>query len=64
MTKKETLINEIEKIPESLFDELLDFIHFLKTKTRREKFDTLIISEPVLKKDWLRPEEDTAWKDL
>jgi len=64
MTKKETLINEIDKIPEPLLDELLDFINFLKTKVLKEKYDTMIVSEPLLKKDWLSPEEDAAWKDL
>ncbi|MBE0517558.1 MAG: DUF2281 domain-containing protein [Methanophagales archaeon] len=64
MTKKETLIKEIEKIPEPLLDELLDFINFLKAKMAREKYETMIVSEPVLKRDWLRSEEDAAWKDL
>lgn len=64
MTKKETLIKEIEKIPEPLLDELLDFINFLKTKMTREKYETMLVSEPVLKRDWLRSEEDAAWKDL
>ena len=64
MTKKETLMNEINKMPEPLLDELLDFIQFLKTKVLREKYDTMVVSEPILKKDWLSPEEDAAWKDL
>lgn len=64
MTKKETLINEIDKMPEPLLDELLDFINFLKTRKLKEKYDTLIVSEPVLKRDWLSPEEDEAWQDL
>jgi len=54
----------MKKIPEFLLDELLDFIHFLKTRILKEKYDTLIVSEPVLKKDWLRSEEDAAWNDL
>lgn len=64
MTKKETLINEIGKMPEPLLDELLGFINFLKTRKLKEKYDTLIVSEPVLKRDWLSPEEDEAWQDL
>jgi hypothetical protein len=32
MTKKEILINEIDKIPENLIDEIIDFVQFLKTK--------------------------------
>jgi len=26
--------------------------------------DTMLLSEKVLAKDWLRPEEDEAWADL
>lgn len=64
MGKKELLISEIEKVPEAFLDEVLDFIHFLKTKTIKEKLNTAIASESSLKKDWLRPEEDEAWQSL
>ena len=64
MNKKELLINEIENVPESLVDELLNFIKFLKTKKITEGIDTAIASESSLKKDWLRPEEDEAWQNL
>ena len=64
MTKKEILIQEIEQVPESYLDEVLDFIHFLKSKIIREKLDTAIASESSLSKDWLLPEEDTAWQSL
>ena len=29
-----------------------------------EDFDCALASESALSKDWLRPEEDEAWKDL
>jgi hypothetical protein len=64
MTKKEILIQEIEQVPESYLDEVLDFIHFLKSKIIREKLDTAIASESSLSKDWLLPEEDAAWQSL
>ncbi len=64
MSKKELLINEIENVPEPLLDEVLDFIHFLKTKVLKERLDTAIASESSLKKDWMRPEEDEAWQSL
>ncbi|MCK4385134.1 MAG: DUF2281 domain-containing protein [candidate division Zixibacteria bacterium] len=64
MGKKELLISEIEKVPEAFLDEVLDFIHFLKTKIIKEKLNTAIASESSLKKDWLRPEEDEAWQSL
>ena len=64
MGKKELLINEIENVPEPFLDELLDFIHFLKTKIVKERLDTAIASESSLKKDWMRIEEDEAWQSL
>jgi hypothetical protein len=64
MSKRELLLNEIEQVPESFLDEVLDFIHFLKTKIIKEKLETAIASESSLKKDWLRSEEDEAWQSL
>jgi len=64
MSKKELLLNEIEQVPESVLDEVIDFVHFLKTKIIKEKIDIAIASESSLKKDWLKPEEDEAWQTL
>ncbi len=64
MNKKEILIHEVEQVPESFLDEVLDFIHYLKTKIIKEKLDTAIASESSLKKDWLKPEEEEAWRNL
>jgi hypothetical protein len=64
MGKKELLLSEIEQVPEAFLDEVLDFIHFLKTKIIKERLNTAIASESSLKKDWLRPEEDEAWQSL
>jgi len=64
MSKKEILIQEIEQVPETYLDEVLDFVHFLKSKIIREKLDTAIASESSLRKDWLLPEEDEAWQNL
>jgi Protein of unknown function (DUF2281) len=64
MSTKEELINEIEEAPEPLLSEVLDFVHFLKAKTLREKLDTAVMSESSLGKDWLDPEEDAAWQSL
>lgn len=63
MNKKELLISEIEQVPEPLLDEVLDFVHFLKTKILREKLETAVASESSLK-DWLIPQEDEAWRSL
>lgn len=64
MSKKELILREIEQIPDPFLDEVLDFVQFLKTKTLKERLSTAIASESSLKKDWLRPEEDEAWRSL
>ena len=64
MSKKEILISEIEQVPEPYLDEVLDFVHFLKSKIIKEKLDISIASESSLRKDWLLPEEDEAWQGL
>jgi hypothetical protein len=60
----ELLFKEIEKLPEHLKDELLDYIQYLKGKAAKEKYDLALISESSLQKDWLMPEEDEAWNNL
>jgi len=64
MNIKEILISEIENTPEPVLSEVLDFVYFLKEKKHREKMDTAGVSEASLGKDWLRIEEEEAWKDL
>jgi hypothetical protein len=64
MEEKELIAKEIENIPEPYLTEILDFIRFLKTKTLEQKMELALASEVSLKKDWLKPEEDEAWKDL
>ena len=64
MKRKELILKEIEQIPEPLFEEVLDFIHFVRTKIVKEKLGFTITSESSLKKDWLTPEEDRAWRNL
>ena len=64
MKMKESVLKEIEKIPEQYLAEILDFIRFLEAKALEEGTGTAIASETSLKKDWLRPEEDEAWQDL
>ena len=64
MNAKESLVQEIEQIPESLLPELLNFVQFLKYKHQQEQRETALLSESVLAKDWLTPEEDEAWQHL
>ncbi|MDI3548855.1 MAG: hypothetical protein PWR10_2507 [Halanaerobiales bacterium] len=64
MTNRELIIRELEDLPEIKLAEILDFIRFIKEKSVLDKYDITIISESSLKKDWLKSEEDEAWRDL
>lgn len=64
MSAREELRQEIEDVPEPLAAEILDFVRFLKSKTTAERFELALVSESALNKDWRRPEEDEAWRDL
>ncbi len=64
MSKKDTIISELDRLPEKVLDDVLDYINFLKGKIIKEKIDITLNSESSLKKDWFRPEEDNAWQDL
>jgi hypothetical protein len=64
MQNRAVVIKEVETVPESLLDEVMDFIQFVKAKSMRESIYTAIASESSLNKDWLTAEEDSAWKDL
>ncbi len=47
-----------------ILKELLLLVQSLKDKILRPGVETAQASEPVLGKDWLRPEEDEAWSGL
>ncbi|KKK43548.1 hypothetical protein LCGC14_2006970 [marine sediment metagenome] len=64
MSKKDTIISELNNLTESLIDEILEHIIFLKNRSLKEKRELILMSESSLSKDWLKPEEDKAWQDL
>jgi hypothetical protein len=64
MHLKELIIQELDQSSEWLLAEVLDFLKFLKAKSRQETLEVSLLSESSLQKDWLRPEEDEAWQDL
>ena len=64
MTTKQMILKEISKVPEPMLEEVLDFIKFLESKSFRKISETAVLSEATLAKDWLKPEEDEAWKNL
>ena len=57
MTNKELLM---EKLPDRYVEKVLKFISCLE----KSNLETAILSESSLEKDWLKPEEEEAWKDL
>ena len=65
MTIKEQITQELEKLPEPVLQEILDFVQFLQIKHQQNKtLEITIMSESSLAKDWLKPEEDAAWQNL
>ena len=69
LSKKKLVVDELKDIPDNIVQEVLDFIRFLKYKgktfgARKDKVLTSFASESSLSKDWLKPEEEEAWKNL
>ncbi len=64
ISKKDQIIEELDKFPEKLLDEIFDYVKYLKGKLIYENMETAITSESSLIKDWSRPEEDEAWQNL
>ncbi len=64
MNVKDVLLRELERLSDPDFQEAIAFIRFLRHRATQEILATASLSEPVLSKDWLRPEEDEAWRDL
>ena len=58
------IIHEIETLPSDYFQEVMDFIGYLKNKNIKNIPETMILSENSLSKDWDTPEEDEAWAYL
>jgi len=63
-SKKDLILREFEQAPEPVLDEGLEFVEFVKAKRAKEKLESGLLSESSLQKDWLKPEEDEAWRDL
>jgi hypothetical protein len=68
MSAKELIIHEIPNTPEPVLREVYDFLIFLKARsvaqTSPQPEDLTALAESSWAKDWNRPEEDEAWKDL
>jgi hypothetical protein len=64
MTVKDKLIEELQTLPDAIVEELLEHARALRQRNGKGARETAVASEPSLARDWLRPEEDEAWKDL
>lgn len=64
MTVKEAIVRAVEELPEECLDDLAHYVEVLRSKKADENASTALASEKVLAKDWLRPEEEEAWRDL
>ena len=64
MSEREQVLHEIEQVPDIFLSDVLDFVRYVKTKAIKDRMETLITSESVLYRDWLKPEEERAWQNL
>lgn len=58
MSARDEIHRELDKLPEPALEEVLAF---LRAKRIGE---AALLAEPLLAREWLRPEEDEAWADL
>jgi len=64
MSIREKILQETENAPDRVLLQVLDYLQYLKTKHRRGVMETTLLSETILKEDWLKPEEEAAWQNL
>jgi len=61
------LIEEIRSAPETVQQEVLDFLVLIKTKEAARgdcRENLLALAQTAWGPDWGTPEEDEAWRDL
>jgi hypothetical protein len=64
MTAQDLILQELAKTPEDNLAMVLSFIQFLNAAQTQETMEAALLSESVLGKDWLLPEEEDAWQHL
>ena len=47
MNRRELIAKEIEQVPETLLEEVLDFVRFLKTKHMQGKLETSLLQRVI-----------------
>jgi hypothetical protein len=63
MSKRELITRELDHMPEQDLDKLLAYLRSLK-EAHTENGMPALAAESSLAKDWLTPEEDSAWASL
>jgi hypothetical protein len=63
MGKRELITRELDRLPERDLDKLLAFLRAIN-RTHSEAAMPALATETALSKDWLSPEEDSAWGSL
>jgi hypothetical protein len=64
MNIREQILNETENASDIILSEVLEYLQYLKVKHQQRIPETALLSESVLQKDWLKPEEEAAWQHL
>jgi hypothetical protein len=64
MSIREKILQETENTPDHILAEVLDYLQYLKGKHQQGMIETALLSEAILSEDWLKPEEEAAWRDL
>ena len=63
MGKRELITRELDRLPERDLDKLLAFLRAIN-EAHSDAAVPVLAAETSLAKDWLSPEEDSAWGDL
>jgi len=63
MSGRDLIIDEIDRLPEELLPEILDFIKFLEVKEENTIHSSQVLSERIFKKIWDNA-EDAAYDAL
>jgi hypothetical protein len=63
MSTRELIDRELDRMPQRELDKLLSLLQILR-ETQIESALPMLAAESSLSKDWLSPEEDSAWANL
>lgn len=64
MNEKEIIVRELNRVPNSLFPKVLEFVKSVRDTSQVEQLEITLLLETAIAQDWLAPEEDETWQDL